>query len=301
MTNARDREDRRAAMEQFEASWQRLRERFSELAEQDRAGQRRDGPVAVAQAMAHVAHWDEAMAHVLDERRAGRDIGEQFRDRDGEWNARWLADDLYLSLEDAQRRLDEAHAARRAALESLDDELWDAAGRDFVAGGINHYEDHFAQPFEFPVSRDVCMNIFEQRWRDMRARFDALADNQEQAASGAVPVGAAIMHVARWDEASVEVIRARRADASAPDPYAGRDKEWNARWLAGDGDADAGAAVDRLEAAHEDLANALGSLDDEAWKAHGVGYALGTAEHYRSHTEAPLEFPLPPQGDGDTT
>lgn len=296
MTEPAFREDRRAVMARFDGSWERLRGRLRELAERERAGERVGDTVSLGQAIAHVAHWDEAAATVLQAGLAGSEMGEDFDGRDAELNARWLAEDLHVTLDDAERRLGEAHASLRGALESLDERLWDEIGEAWALGGIEHYEAHLAEPFDFPISRDEAMRLFEEHSDLLRTRLMAVAAEEQQAPGREdVTLGQGISHIAHWDESSVEVIAARREDPSAPDPYSGRDKEWNARWLEEDANADANDALDRLEQASRALAEQLRSLDEDEWRRYGLRYAIGSAVHYRSHTDHPLEFPLPSQ------
>ena len=294
MTDRPFRDDRRATMARFDASWERVRRRLRALADDAAARPSAETAVTLPQVVAHLAHWEEREAAALRARLEGRSLPDADSD-DGVLNARWMTEDLYVSLDDAERRLADAHALHRGALEALDESLWDEVGEEAAVGpcGIAHYEAHVTEPLRFPIDRETLLGIFEERWHELRERLARVTDERAPAAAGNVTPGAAVAHIARWDEGSVEVIDARRSDQDASDPYAGRDREWNARWLAEDADVAVADALERFDRAHAALAERLHSIDDAAWQAYGVGYAAGTAEHYRSHAERLLEFPLP--------
>ena len=284
-------DDRSAVLAEFDDAWRRMRAGFEALAADGRDEPVGDSPVTLAQAVRHVADWDRLAAETVA---AMADRGEEPEDvPDGIRNARWLAADLYVSLDDALRQLDDAHDRRRRVSAALSDDGWRRTEGGWLHAGTEHYRDHTKDPFDYPIDRDECLTLVDQTRSRMLERLQGEIGSGAADATTAIPLGAAIAHIARWDEGAVEVIRARQRNADAPDPYAPRYREWNARWLEADRGAAAEPALQRLTDASHALLDALRSLDEPVWRRDGPRYALGTAEHYRSHTDDPLEIPLP--------
>ena len=247
--------------------------------------------MTLAQAVRHVADWDRLAAETVAALAERGEEPEQVPD--GIRNARWLAADLYVSLDDALRQLDGAHDRRRRVSAALSDEGWRRTDGGWLQAGTDHYRDHTMDPFDYPIDRDECLTLADQRRSQMLERLQGEIGRRAADAATAIPLGSAIAHIARWDEGAVEVLGARRRNADAPDPYAPRYREWNARWLEEDRGAGPEPALQRLTAASQALLDVLRSLDEPLWRRDGPRYALGTAEHYRSHTDDPLEIPLP--------
>ena len=285
-------DERAAALARFDDAWRQMRSRFDQLAVQERAGRQAEAPVSLAQAIRHVADWDR---FAVDSLRAGATTEDDADDLpDGVRNARWLAEDFYVSLDDALGGLDGAHGDRRAAMDALDVDTWEHTSGGWIEAGTWHYRDHADDPFDFPIDLDESIAILDRRRTALLERLRAGIDRDEAtAARGGITLAAAIAHLARWDAAAVEVLDARRRNADAPDPYVDRDREWNARWLHQDADIQPRAALERFEDASTRLLATLRAADEALWRRDGPRFALGTAEHYRSHTEQPLEFPLP--------
>ncbi len=137
------------------------------------------------------------------------------------------------------------------------------------------------------------MRVFDERLAALRDRFRALAAEESPPEADVTP-GAAIAHVARWDSATADVFRARESDPETEDLYAREFERWNAGWLAEDRDVSPAEALERFESAAARFRGSFEGLNDDHWLRYGLQYALGTGCHYLSHTEQPLEIPLPP-------
>ena len=283
------------ALDAFQQAFRAMRLSFEELAVQDRSGDRNpdSAPVTVGQAARHVADWDRYETAALS-RMAG---GEWYsrNEAEGVMNARWLLDALYIDADEALADLDAAHEARRAMLGELSDEEWEQFGRASATGGREHYQGHADEPCEFPIDRDESMRLLTDARDALLARLQTEVGHggDAEAEPGGISLGAAIAHIARWDEGAAETLRARVSDPATPDPFAPRYREWNERWLKEDAEAKPAEALERLERVSAELVDELRRADDERWHRDGPRYALGTALHYRSHAEEPLAIPLP--------
>ena len=127
-----------------------LAERLAALENDPDANERGgDATWSLKDVYAHIARWDEHAKAILD----ARDRGEPMLDDDYRLlNAKWVAEDEELSLEDGRERFERSFRDFRAALAAIDASRWDAGTQELVDSTIEHYEDHLRAPLEFEVA-----------------------------------------------------------------------------------------------------------------------------------------------------
>ena len=146
----RDR-DPTPALERFEELYRQVAARLDELIPV--AGDQRGtehGTWSVKDTLNHIARWDELSRPSVEALVAGATSVEEPDYR--LLNARWVAEDEPVPLEEARRRFERAHAAYRDVLRSLGPDHWSDAVREYVETSIEHYEDHLRAPLEFEVA-----------------------------------------------------------------------------------------------------------------------------------------------------
>jgi hypothetical protein len=109
-----------------------------------------DGTWSVKDVYAHMGRWDELSRQELETYVGGRQPEDEPDYRI--LNARWLAEDEDLALEEARRRFHEAFRSYRSFLGSLRPEQWDGTVHEWIDTTMEHYEDHVKAPLEFEVA-----------------------------------------------------------------------------------------------------------------------------------------------------
>ena len=107
------------------------------------------GTWSVKDVYAHIARWDALSADELETLLSDGEPEEEPKYQI--LNAKWLAEDEELDLEEARARCRDAFARYRGVLASVAPESWQRV-REWVDTSIEHYEDHLRAPLEFEVA-----------------------------------------------------------------------------------------------------------------------------------------------------
>ena len=107
------------------------------------------GTWSVKDVYAHIARWDALSADELETLLSDGEPEEEPKYQI--LNAKWLAEDEELDLEEARARFADAFARYRDVLTSVAPESWQRV-REWVETSIEHYEDHLRAPLEFEVA-----------------------------------------------------------------------------------------------------------------------------------------------------
>lgn len=133
---------------------------------------------------------------------------------------------------------------------------------------------------------------FLDEWRRSRVELDAAfagltaIDLEEPGMTGDWNGRLTLVHIARWDEVTTEMI-VRRWRGVLPgvneyDDYEG----WNLIWADLDADIALEAAWQRYQCAHEAIVRTLSHLPDNAWDDYVRGWVReASLNHYRHHAE----------------
>src|SRR5699024_5193551 len=129
---------------------------------------------------------------------------------------------------------------------------------------------------------------FLAEWRKSRAELDAVlaglsAEDLEQAGmTGAWNGRVTLVHIARWDEVTTEMIVRRRLGV-LPGVNEYDDYEWwNVQWAELDADITMEAAWQRYHSAHEAIVRTLSLMPDDEWDAYVRGWVReASLNHYR--------------------
>lgn len=133
---------------------------------------------------------------------------------------------------------------------------------------------------------------FFAEWQESRAELEAVlayltADDLEQPGmTGAWNGRLTLVHIARWDEVTAEMIvrhwRGILPDVNEYDGY----ERWNLIWADLDADISLEAAWQRFHSAHEAIMRTMRHLPDELWDAYVRGWVReASLNHYRHHAE----------------
>ncbi|MCO5226117.1 MAG: hypothetical protein M9953_12335 [Thermomicrobiales bacterium] len=134
--------------------------------------------------------------------------------------------------------------------------------------------------------------VFLAEWTASRAELDtALAglsdvDLEEPGITGDWNGRQTLVHIARWDEVTTEMIlRDHFGELPGVNEY-GDYEGWNLRWAAIDADIPLEAAWQRYHSAHEAIVRTMRWLPDSSWNAYVRGWVReASLNHYRHHAE----------------
>lgn len=138
---------------------------------------------------------------------------------------------------------------------------------------------------------------FYHEWQESRADLDAAlvdltaADLEEPGMTGAWNGRMTLVHIARWDETTTEmIVRHWRGILPGMNEYADYEQV-NLDWAELDVDITLEAAWQRYHAAHEAIMRTLAHIPDEAWDAHIRGWVReASLNHYRHHAETTMRW-----------
>ncbi|MDQ3871410.1 MAG: maleylpyruvate isomerase N-terminal domain-containing protein [Chloroflexota bacterium] len=141
-----------------QAKLERLDELYGQVAgklqelerSQDPSARGVSGTWSVKDVYAHIGRWDQQSRDELEAHVGGTQAQEEPPYR--VLNARWLAEDEELSLEEARGRFRDAFRRYRSFLGSLAADQWDDTVHEWIDTTIEHYEDHVRAPLEFEVA-----------------------------------------------------------------------------------------------------------------------------------------------------
>lgn len=133
---------------------------------------------------------------------------------------------------------------------------------------------------------------FLAEWRKSRAELDAALaglsaeDLEQPGMTGEWNGRLTLVHMARWDEVTTEMIVRRRLGV-LPGVNEYDDYEWwNVRWAELDADITLEAAWQRYHSAHEGIVRTLSLMPDDEWDAYVRGWVReASLNHYRHHAE----------------
>lgn len=127
----------------------------------------------------------------------------------------------------------------------------------------------------------------KSRW-ELEIAFAGLtaADLEKPGMTGIWNGRLTLVHIARWDEVTTEMI-VRRWQGVLPDINEYDDYEgWNLIWAELDAEITLEAAWQRFHSAHEAIVRTLAHLPDEVWDAYVRGWVReASLNHYRHHAE----------------
>lgn len=130
------------ALARANAAWRDWQDFLNRESGAERGDERGTDGWTLAEAVAHIARWQEWAVERIGQARSGVALGELPVD---EMNARWAAEDANVGYQGAMRRLDRAWAALQATAESVPEGSWNGAvERVLAANTWEHYEEHKA-------------------------------------------------------------------------------------------------------------------------------------------------------------
>jgi hypothetical protein len=133
---------RSEVLQRADAAWSEWREFLAGESAADRAGLTGADGWTLAEAVAHVARWQEWAAERIPALAAGERL--QVPDIDSQ-NAEWAAGDRGADFVDSVSRIDRAWAGLRSAVEEVAEEHWSRTmGRLVEANTWEHYTEHQA-------------------------------------------------------------------------------------------------------------------------------------------------------------
>lgn len=138
---------------------------------------------------------------------------------------------------------------------------------------------------------------FFYEWRQSRAELDAAlagltaSDLEEPGMTGEWNGRMTLVHIARWDETTTEMI-VRHWKGILPGVNEFADYEQiNLEWAELDADITLEAAWQRYHASHEAIMRTLAHIPDDAWDAYIRGWVReASLNHYRHHAETTLRW-----------
>lgn len=143
--------DPEAKLRRLDELHREVRARLEELERsQDPSERAAAGTWSVKDVYAHIGRWDQLSREELETHVGGTPPEDEPSYQI--LNARWLAEDEDLPLEEARRRFHDAFAGYRSFLGSLNAEQWDDTVHEWIDTTIEHYEDHLKAPLEFEVA-----------------------------------------------------------------------------------------------------------------------------------------------------
>jgi hypothetical protein len=129
---------------QYDTLWQEFQATIASMSEKEMASPGRVGEWSAKDLLAHLGRWNDAAVTIIDDRLAGRPLGETYDDYEA-WNARWAEEDRALTLQEARTRCESAHRRLRGLIAELAADRWDKVVRSWVRGsGVEHLEEHLA-------------------------------------------------------------------------------------------------------------------------------------------------------------
>lgn len=135
-------------------------------------------------------------------------------------------------------------------------------------------------------------DLFFREWRTARAELDAAlagltdADMEVPGMTGGWNGRLTLVHIARWDEVTTEMI-VRRWRGVLPGVNEYNDYEGlNLVWAELDADITLAAAWQRYHSAHEAILRTMAHIPDENWDNYIRGWVReASLNHYRHHAE----------------
>ena len=133
---------------------------------------------------------------------------------------------------------------------------------------------------------------FFEAWQASRAALDAAfaglsaSDLEEPGMTGEWNGRITLVHIARWDEVTTEmIVRRWRGVLPGVNEYDDYEAE-NLVWAELDADITLEAAWQRYHSAHEAIVRTMAHLPDETWDGCVRGWVqVASLEHYRHHAE----------------
>ncbi len=143
--------DPESKIQHLDELYRRVTGRLRELERsQDPSDRGVAGTWSVKDVYAHIGRWDQLSRQELETYVGGTQPEDEPDYRI--LNARWLAEDEDLPLEEARRRFHEAFRGYRSFLGSLAPSEWDDTVHEWIDTTIEHYEDHVRAPLEYEVA-----------------------------------------------------------------------------------------------------------------------------------------------------
>lgn len=138
------------------------------------------------------------------------------------------------------------------------------------------------------ADRDAFLLEWMTSRNELEAALSGLsaADLEESGMTGQWNGRQTLVHIARWDEVTTEMILrdhfGELPGVNEYDDYEG----WNLRWAKIDADIPLDTAWQRYRSAHEAIVRTMNWLPDSSWNAYVRGWVReASLNHYRHHAE----------------